>query len=137
MEDISSPEKHNIQKSAIKSGGVSVIIGRGLQLFSTPSITRTINIQTDGSFQNPPTLKTSFLFKNGTTIKIGYCGKLEFLDNQETFNEVFGDKPTIIPPNIDTSQNSTSIARSLYSFGEKCKLDVFLHICRKYYVRQD
>ena len=47
----------------------------------------------------------SVLFKNGTNIKIGYFARLEFLDNQATFAEVLGDKPTILAPNIDTSQD--------------------------------
>ena len=48
VEDISSPEKTKIQKSARKSGGVSEIIGRGSQLFYTPERTGTSNTQTDG-----------------------------------------------------------------------------------------
>ena len=59
---------------------------------------------------------------------------MEFLDNQAVFAEVFGDKPTIIPQNIVMLQDTTTTARSLYLFGEKCKLDVFMHMCRKYYV---
>ena len=137
MEDISSPEKHNIQKSAIKAGGVSAMIGRGLQLFSMPARTGTINTQTAVSSQITPTPKMSVLLKNGTNIKIGYFGKLQLLDNQEIFTEVFGNKPTIIAPNKDTSQYFTSAARRIYAFGEKCKLDVFLHMCRKYYVGHD
>ena len=110
---------------------------KSISVFSTPERTGTRNTQTSGSSQNPPTPKMSVLFKNGTNIKIGYFGKLEFLDNQTTFTEVFGDKPTILVPNIDIYQDSTSIARSLYSFGEKCNLDVFLYMCRKYYVGHD
>ena len=71
------------------------------------------------------------LFKNGTNIKIGYFSKLDFLDNQAAFAEVSGYKPTILAPNIDTSQYSTSTARRFYSLGEKWKLDMFLHICKK------
>ena len=47
------------------------------------------------------------------------------MDNQADFTEVFGEKPTIIDPNIIISQDYTSTARILYSLGEKCKLDVF------------
>ena len=67
-------------------------------------------------------------------LKLVILAKLEFLDIQATFIEVFGGKPTILVPNIDTSQDSTSIDRSLYLFEEKFKFDVFLHMCRKYYV---
>ena len=38
----------------------------------------------------------SVLFKNSNTIKVGYFGLFEFLDNQASFAEVFGDNPTII-----------------------------------------
>ena len=110
---------------------------KSISVFSTTERTGTRNTQNSGSSQNPPTPKMSVLFKNGTNIKIGYFGKLEFLDNQTTFTEVFGDKPTILVPNIDIYQDSTSIARRLYSFGEKCNLDVFLYMCRKYYVGHD
>ena len=76
----------------------------------------------------------SVIYKNVNNIKIGYLGTLVFLDNQETFSGMFGDKPTIIAQNIDTSQDSASTSKSLYSFGEKCKLDVLLHTLGKYYV---
>ena len=72
-------------------------------MFSTQAITVTINTQTSGSSQNPPNPKISVLFNNDTNIKIGYFGKLEFLDDQKSFTEVFGNKPTTIYPNIDTS----------------------------------
>ena len=102
-----------------------------------PARTGTINTPTSVSSQNPPTPKVRVHFKNSINIKIGYLGQLEFSDNQATFTEVFGKKPTILAPNIDTSQDSTSTARILYSFGDKFKLDVFLHMWRKYYVGQD
>ena len=39
------------------------------------------------------------------------------MDNQADFTEVFGEKPKILNPNINTSQYYTSTARILYSFG--------------------
>ena len=74
------------------------------------------------------------LFKDSSNIKVGYFGKLGFLVNQAAFSEVFGDNPIILYTNVTTSQDSKSTDRILYSFGEKCKLDVFLHMCKKYYV---
>ena len=56
----------------------------------------------------------SVILKKGNNIQVAYFGKLDFLDNQEAFSEVFGDKPTIIAPNIITSQYSTSTSKSLY-----------------------
>ena len=102
--------------------------------------TGTSYIEPNVSDQNPPsstpssTPKRSVLFEDSNNVKVGFIGKLEFLDNQAAFAEVFGDKPKIISPNIITSKDITSTARSLYYFGEKCKLDLFLHVCRKYYV---
>ena len=93
-----------------------------------PVITGTINNQTARSSQNPPTPKMSVIFKNGTNIKIGYFGKLVFLYNQATFTEVFGDKPKILAQNIDTLQDYTSSARSLYSFIENVSWMCF-YIC--------
>ena len=117
MEDISSLAKKKIQKSVRKSGGVSATIGGVSHFFYTPETTGTINTHTYGSAQNPPTPKMSVLFKNGTNIKIGYYGKLEFLDNKAIFAEVFGYKPEILAPSLDTPQYSTSTSRRLYSFG--------------------
>ena len=78
--------------------------------------------------------KRVIFLRTVVTLKLVILGKLELLDNQAAFAEVFGDKPKIISPNIITSKDITSTARSLYYFGEKCKLDLFLHVCRKYYV---
>ena len=96
-----------------------------------------------GSTQNTPTStpsvtpKMSVVFFNRNIVKVGYFGKLGFFDNQAAFAEVFGDKPTTIDPDIITSQYTTSTARRLYFFVKNCKLDVFLHMCRKYYVGYD
>ena len=48
----------------------------------------------------------SVIFKYSNKIKVGYFGELEFLDDQEYFAEVFGDKQKIIDPNIIISQYS-------------------------------
>ena len=114
-----------------------------IKVVSTPVITVTSSTQSYLSAQNPSprttsdTPQMSVLFKESNNTKVGYFGKLEFLDNQAALDEVFGDKRTIIAPNIITSQDTTSAARILYSFGKKCKVHVFLHIFRKYYVRHD
>ena len=109
-------------------------------MFSTPVRTVTRSTQPSGLAQNSPTStssgthKMSVLFKDSKNIKVGYFGILVFLDNQAAFDEVFGGKPTILDTNIITLQDSTSTSMRLYYFVEKCKLGVFLHICRKYYV---
>ena len=59
------------------------------------------------------------------------------MDNQSNFSGLSGEKPKILSPNIDILQDSTSTAIIIYSLGENCKFDVFLHMCRKYYVGHD
>ena len=56
VENISSPAKKNIQKSARKSVGVSVIIGGGSQFFYTSVRSVTGSNQPTGYVQNPPTI---------------------------------------------------------------------------------
>ena len=115
-----------------ESGGVFTIIWGGPHKFSISVRTGTSRTQNYRSSQSPPTStpnitpQMSVIFKNGNIIKVSYLGKLKFLDNQASFAEVFGNKPTILAPNIITLQYSTSKSRSLNSLGEKFKLDVFL-----------
>ena len=146
VEDISSPVKTKIYHSAKEAGGVSTIIGGGSHFFYALVRTRNRNNQPAGSAQNPPILpagssqnsptpKISFLFKNGNNIKVGYFGILIFFNNHAAFAEVFGDIPKILDPNVIKSKDSTSTARSLYSFVEKWKLDMFIYMFREYYVR--
>ena len=81
MEDISSPGKIKIQRSKSKAGGVSVIIGGVLQLFSTPDITGSSSTQPVGSAQNQPTSTRSgtpkmiVIFKESSNIIVGYFGQ--------------------------------------------------------------
>ena len=99
-----------------------------------PEITRTSGTQNTESDQNPPTPEISVHLNNSNNIKVGYFGKLGFLHNQAAFAKLFGDKQTFFPQNINTSQDSISTAKSLYSVVENSKLDVFIHIFRNYYV---
>ena len=71
--------------------------------------------------------------RQSNEVKVGYFGKLYFIDNKKYFEKMFGDKPTIFPPN-PMSQDSSTVMKIPYLYIEKCKLDVFLLICRKYYV---
>ena len=93
-----------------------------------------------GSVQNLPTStpggtpKIIVILKNSNTIKVRYFRKLEFLDNQAEFAGVFGDNPTIIPLNPVMLQDNTTTSRSLYSFGKRCKLNIFMDMFRRYYV---
>ena len=113
MEEVISPEKTKSQKSARKERGVSTTLGWLPQLFYTAVITRNRSNQPDGSSENTLTPKISVLFKDSDNIKVGYFGKLEFLENQAAFDEVFVKNPAILYPNITTSRYSISTARRL------------------------
>ena len=83
----------------------------------------------------PPGTQKLSVISNGqiNEVKVGHFGKLEFLDNQKEFEKTFGYKQNILPPN-PVSQYSSNGATFLYAYSEKCKLDVFIHICRTFYV---
>ena len=90
-----------------------------------------------GTLVPPATQKMSVLFnRQSNEIKVGYFGKLEFIDNKKDFEKTFGDKPTILSPKL-VSQDSSTAAKMLYAYSEKCTLDAFLHMCRKNYVGHD
>ena len=80
-----------------------------MNLFSTTAIIVTRSTQFSGSAQNTTTSnpigtpKMSVILKESSNIKVGYFGKLGFLDNQADFAEVFGNKPKTLNPNRATS----------------------------------
>ena len=45
------------------------------------------------------TPKMSILFNDLADIKVGYVGKIEFVDSQRAHHETFGDNPIIFPAN--------------------------------------
>ena len=140
VQDISSPTVQ-LKKPEAKSTGVAAILDNANiepTLFATP--TKPIHDDLDdinNTLGTADTPKMSVLFKKqNNNVMIGYFGKLSFLDNQTDFAVTFGSKPTLLPPN-PTSREHTVTAKTLYAYGEKCKLDVFLAMCRKYYVGHD
>ena len=96
-----------------------------------PVITVSNSIHPDGSSQKPPTItpiinpKTSVLRKDSNNIKVWYVGKLELLDNQAYFDEVFGEKPTILATSIIKYQYSTSKIQELIFIRRKVKVECF------------
>ena len=68
--------------------------------------------------------------------KQGYYGDLTFLDSQEEFNITFGNYPTILPSN-PTATDYLSPRRLVRDYADKCKLDIFMHLCRLNYVGND
>ena len=60
-------------------------------------------------------------------------GGLEFLDKQDEFDKIFGKNPVLLAPN-PTLVDSSTTAKLLLDFSELYRLDVYLHVCYKYYV---
>ena len=58
---------------------------------------------------------------------------MRFLDNQDAFLQSFGIAPVHLPEKQNNSKYS-SCQRILRDYREKCKLDIFLHLCRLNYV---
>ena len=75
----------------------------------------------------------NILFSNISDTKTGYYSGLEFLDKQDEFDKVFGKTPVLFPPN-PTSVDSSTTVKLLLSFSELCRLDVYLHTYRKFYI---
>jgi len=67
----------------------------------------------------------------------GYYGPFTFLDNQASFDAVFGKDPSILPfaPLQKNGEGSgIPIKEKIDTFVDSCKFDVFLDACRNYYV---
>ena len=79
-----------------------------------------------------------FLASTGTskTDKKGYYGSMKFLDNQTEFVKTFGSNPTLLP-SMPTHPDNGSAMLLLHNFSEKCKLDIFIHLCMLDYVGND
>ena len=71
--------------------------------------------------------------EGGTDNRIGYHGPLTFLDSQTAFIKTFGDRPLMLPINL-TSTGKNEVQMILREYAERCKLDVFLHACRDFYM---
>ena len=73
------------------------------------------------------------LFKQGANVMAGYYGNIQFLDSQKVFDNTFGKEPALLPmspTNVDANDN----AKELLEFGKQCRLDVYMHACRQFYV---
>jgi len=70
----------------------------------------------------------------GTSTKVvtGYYGPFTFLDNQAAFDEVFGMDPVICSTFL--LQKSATLREQIDEFVNACKFDVFISLCRNYYV---
>ena len=70
------------------------------------------------------------------TDKRGYYGGMIFLNNQTEFVRTFSSNPTLVPSKPIYTDNSSAMLL-LHNFSEKCKLDVFMHLCILDYVGND
>ena len=77
----------------------------------------------------------SALFGKNAGVSIGYYGGFDFLDKQKKFDNTFGTDPPIIndAPVGKFNENNTT-AKQLLEFSDQCRLDVYLHACREFYV---
>ena len=79
------------------------------------------------------TPKISIFFNLSSDNKVGYLGKLEFVDSHRAHRETFGGDP-MISPNNPTNQCKTTTEKELYALYELCMFDAFIHIIGKFYV---
>jgi hypothetical protein len=63
-----------------------------------------------------------------TKIKRGYFGPLTFLDSQMKFDATFGLNPRVLPMKPSGS-DTNNVQELLRDFEEKCRLDIFMHLC--------
>ena len=76
-------------------------------------------------------------YEEGDSHFNGYYGPFTFLDNQASFDAVFGKDPSILPfaPLQKNGEGSDiPIKEKIDTFVDSCKFDVFLDACRNYYV---
>ena len=82
-----------------------------------------------------PTPRMSRLVGNQSTKSLitSYFGDLDFLDNQDKFDGVFGKAPLIIGTRPASEINVSCMGRA-QKYADDCLLDVFLDVCRQDYV---
>ena len=91
------------------------------------------NNKTKAQKRSLGTPKMDTILIDNHNITTGYYGGLQFLDDQKDFKRTFGQEPELLPTNPIASGN-TSNAKLLLDFSEQCRLDVYLHAYRKFYV---
>ena len=82
-----------------------------------------------------------FLGSNSSSLVSSYHGPLDFVDNQHSFNSIFGQNATLLHVNRHTTisagesiEDTTLIPKLIHKFFSECKYDVFVSICRDDYV---
>ena len=68
-----------------------------------------------------------------TSIVVSYFGSMDFMDDQTSFDVIFGAKPTLLDSNPTRIENN-DIRGQVHTYADKCMFDVFLEICKAAYV---
>lgn len=102
---------------------------------SSPTRASAKKKNTPGATLLPMSPKMNFLLRSGSTASdkttVGYYGPFTFLDDQASFDRVFGKDPTMFP----LSPLAKTLSRDdIDKFIDKCKFDVFIEACRGYFV---
>jgi hypothetical protein len=119
---------------------VSRSLGACFSAVSAPHTTplhNPTNSTTGGTGLTSPAIKLFFsTATDPTKIKRGYFGPLTFLDSQIKFKATFGLNPRVLPmkPSGSDTNNIQDLLRDL---EEKCRLDIFMHLCMIDYVGHD
>jgi predicted amino acid-binding ACT domain protein len=130
----SQDQKQNQFNDILRTKLHSVLDTMSKQRTNTPTHTQvTLGQQTP---------KTSRLLATPGQMVTSYFGPLDFFDNPLTFRQVFGDKPTLLQVSSRSSktsstlsiEDSSTVAQNLQNYFQKCKLDVFIALCRSNYV---
>ena len=139
------PEEDNppvIKKKSRKSRKVQAALNRtkaataamGKET-SSPTRAPAKKKNTLGATLLPTSPKMNFLLRSGSTASdkttVGYYGPFTFLDDQASFDKVFGKDPTMFPLLPLTKTFSRD---DIDKFIDKCKFDVFIEACRGYFV---
>ena len=148
IEEIFSPIASTTPRKAAE-GKMSSLFGTAQQLFKTPRAGRgdlsddeedaadmrsTADDSNDAIVADTQsTPKMNALFGGSSNIIIGYFGELDFIDNQEDFDNTFGVNPVILPT-VPTKPEHQNAAKLLLDLSDQCRLDVYLDACRKFYV---
>ena len=75
--------------------------------------------------------KMDALYGGSSDTMIGYFGGMDFIDKREEFNSTFETDPVILPT-VPTVPDNTATAKLLLDLSYQCRLNVYLHACRKF-----
>jgi len=80
-----------------------------------------------------PKMSRLFGSPNSESTVVSFFGDIDFLDNQSTFDEVFGKDPVLFNVHL-TSGGVAACLKKVRTYADKLMLDIFLDIFRDNYV---